>query len=207
MPSKTFINLPQAKQDKVLNAAIECIKESGYDKTTISHVVQRANIPRGSFYQYFRDKFDLYDYLFELIQTKKMAYFKDVIAKLDNQAFVDLYEDIVLAGLRFARENTDAFMLGYHLYKASDATVETLWKSMEKRGIEAYETFLFSDQKNGFIKADINITVVAKLLYHFNTVELLKMVYNNESEAEILDLTHQTIQVIKYGVLKKEGKQ
>ena len=207
MPTDTFLNLPKAKQDKVLNAAIDIIKEKGYDKTSISDIVKKASIPRGSFYQYFKDKFDLYYYLFDLIQTKKMAYFKSIVAKFEDRSFVDLYDEIVMAGLKFAQENEDAFMLGYHLYKASDATVQKLWLNMEQRGIEAYEAFLWQDQKKGFISKDINVTVVAKMLYHFNAVELLKMIYNKESEAKIRALTHETIEVIKYGVLKNEVKR
>lgn len=45
--------------------------EHGYQESSISSIIKKAKIPRGSFYQYFEDKLDLYKYVVEQVGIKK----------------------------------------------------------------------------------------------------------------------------------------
>lgn len=68
MPKSTFFRLPQAKQDRLLEAAKEEFSRVPLKEASIANIVKLADIPRGSFYQYFEDKEDLYYYYFELLR-------------------------------------------------------------------------------------------------------------------------------------------
>ena len=63
MSSQTFFNLPQIKRQNIANAAIAEFANHSYESASISAIVNRAVIAKGSFYQYFKDKQDLYLYL------------------------------------------------------------------------------------------------------------------------------------------------
>ena len=63
MPSATFYNLPEEKRQRLIEAAWEELTSVSFDKVSINRIIQRANISRGSFYQYFADKTDLLDFL------------------------------------------------------------------------------------------------------------------------------------------------
>lgn len=65
MPSKTFLGLPEEKRAKIIAAAREVFSEAPYSEVTITDIIKLAEIPRGSFYQYFKDKEDIYFYLLE----------------------------------------------------------------------------------------------------------------------------------------------
>ena len=67
MPSQTFFNLPKEKQDRIMAAAREEFFTHSFDEASINRLIKAAGIPRGSFYQYFADKEDVYFYLGELI--------------------------------------------------------------------------------------------------------------------------------------------
>ncbi|AEV94938.1 TetR family transcriptional regulator [Pediococcus claussenii] len=67
MPTKTFFNLTQEKRDRILKAAEKEFARVPLYKASISNIVKTAKIPRGSFYQYFEDKEDLYGFYFRLI--------------------------------------------------------------------------------------------------------------------------------------------
>ncbi len=60
MPHKTFYNLPDEKQNRIITSAIDEFIRCPYDKTSINRIVDGAGISKGSFYQYFDDKNDLY---------------------------------------------------------------------------------------------------------------------------------------------------
>ena len=71
MPKETFFNLPEEKRANITNIAIEEFADNNYDNVSISRIVARAGIAKGSFYQYFEDKEDLYGYLLEMAMQKK----------------------------------------------------------------------------------------------------------------------------------------
>ena len=66
MPKETFFNLPEAKRQRIIDLALAEFAEKDYDTASISRIVSQAGIAKGSFYQYFENKEDLYTYLLTL---------------------------------------------------------------------------------------------------------------------------------------------
>jgi len=60
-----FINLKSDKQKEIINAAIKEFVQSGFEKASTNEIVKRANISKGSLFNYFNSKKDLYVYLIE----------------------------------------------------------------------------------------------------------------------------------------------
>ena len=71
MPLATFFNLPEIKRQRILDCAIDEFARHDYASASISKIVSRAGIAKGSLYQYFLDKQDLHAYLLELASQKK----------------------------------------------------------------------------------------------------------------------------------------
>ena len=63
MPSDTFFRLPEEKRKRIIDAAWDEFTSVSFDQVSINRIVRAADIPRGSFYQYFEDKSDLFRYL------------------------------------------------------------------------------------------------------------------------------------------------
>jgi AcrR family transcriptional regulator len=78
MPKETFFNLPDQKRDHFISIAIDEFARNPYDVASISNIVREVGIAKGSFYQYFEDKQDLYRYLIELGSEQKL----DIAKKL-----------------------------------------------------------------------------------------------------------------------------
>lgn len=71
MPKSTFINLPPAKRQAILDAAIAEFSAHPYAGASISRIVTAAGIAKGSLYQYFANKQDFFLYLVEYaVQTQ-----------------------------------------------------------------------------------------------------------------------------------------
>ena len=81
MPSDTFFRLPEEKRRRLMDAAWEEFTSVRFSDASINRIIHAANIPRGSFYQYFTDKDDLFSYLvrplqqhfFDLARTEVIA--------------------------------------------------------------------------------------------------------------------------------------
>ena len=105
MPNPTFFNLPDEKRDQILQIAIDEFAENDYDNVSVSRIVARAGIAKGSFYQYFAGKEDLYAYLLGLLAEAKTQFLS-----LDHP---DPQHIGIFAYLRWTAEISIAFELAY----------------------------------------------------------------------------------------------
>lgn len=63
MPRETFFRLSAEKKSRITDAAGKEFFSKPYSRTSINQIIKDADIPRGSFYQYFEDKKDLFLYV------------------------------------------------------------------------------------------------------------------------------------------------
>lgn len=73
MPKQTFFNLPEEKKERLLNAAYQEFSSVSLDEASINAIIHESDISRGSFYQYFEDKEDLYFYCAHLLKKGEKA--------------------------------------------------------------------------------------------------------------------------------------
>lgn len=62
MVHTTFERLPEEKRNRILQAARAEFIRYPYEKTSINRILAEAEVPKGSFYQYFDDKSDLFSF-------------------------------------------------------------------------------------------------------------------------------------------------
>lgn len=63
MPKPTFFNLPVEKRSRVLRAALTEFATQPFDQASLSAIIKASGISKGSLYQYFHGKVDLWRYL------------------------------------------------------------------------------------------------------------------------------------------------
>lgn len=71
------------KKDALFRTAFRLFTEKGFAKTTISDIVTEAGLAKGTFYLYFKDKYELRD---KLIASKAAQLLSEAYATLDPQA-------------------------------------------------------------------------------------------------------------------------
>lgn len=87
MPTKTFFNLPKDKQNKIINASkAEFSKYSFYD-SSINRIIKDAEISRGSFYQYFLNKEDLFIFILDEYKLNIIEWLKTELLGKKNDMF------------------------------------------------------------------------------------------------------------------------
>ena len=69
MPTGTFFRLPEEKRMRLVESAWEEFTHISYADVSINKIIQAAGIPRGSFYQYFDGKEDLFFYLLDDVRN------------------------------------------------------------------------------------------------------------------------------------------
>ena len=92
MPTDTFFRLPETKRSRIINAAWEEFTSVSFPKVSINRMIHAAEIPRGSFYQYFEDKNDLFAHLLREVQQYALDGYRKVLA----QAGGDIFRCVIL---------------------------------------------------------------------------------------------------------------
>ena len=101
MPSSTFFNLPQEKQEKLLEAATREFSSRPFNEASINQIIKEAGIPRGSFYMYFQDKEELFRYLVRGYVDQMVMVIEELLLRRKGdifQALLDLYDYLAAKG-------------------------------------------------------------------------------------------------------------
>jgi len=73
MPSETWWNLEEHKRLAIIHAAIHEFAHANYAQASLSQIVKTVGIAKGSMYQYFSDKEELYLYVVQLASDHMMV--------------------------------------------------------------------------------------------------------------------------------------
>lgn len=165
MPKETFQNLPGEKKEKITNAFLREFSVHPYDKASISSVVKSLGIAKGSVYQYFDDKLDLFTYLIEECSAVKMKYIGHLKRKnFDNfwAYFRALYEE----GVKFDLENP---LESHFLHSLADnlnsPSVKEIYDEMMIQTVKAFENMVRYEVEQGFFRDDVPVPTMGCMLY------------------------------------------
>lgn len=85
-------NKKSNKENNLLNAAFKLFIEKGIKNTSIQEIVDEAGVGKGTFYLYFKDKFDLQE---QLIAKKSNILFTDALKKMENEK-INKFDDQII---------------------------------------------------------------------------------------------------------------
>ena len=79
----------ELKERELLSAAYKLFISRGIEKTSIDDIVKMANVGKGTFYLYFKDKYEI---LNKIILKKSNEVIKDCLEKTDKLGIIDFKE-------------------------------------------------------------------------------------------------------------------
>ena len=87
MPKETFYRLPDEKRERGMAAAEREFLENSFEAASINRIIKEAAIPRGSFYQYFEDKKDIFLYIVSTHKNEAFGFVESFIKDSDGDVF------------------------------------------------------------------------------------------------------------------------
>ena len=80
------------KMENLLNTSFELFTSKGINKTSISDIVERAGVAKGTFYLYFKDKYDIRN---RLIAHKSSQLFMQAYDAMEKEGVEDFEDKII----------------------------------------------------------------------------------------------------------------
>ena len=87
MPKETFYRLPDEKRERIMAAAEREFLENSFEAASINRIIKEVAIPRGSFYQYFEDKKDIFLYIVNTHKNEAFGFVESFIKDSDGDVF------------------------------------------------------------------------------------------------------------------------
>lgn len=88
MPSERFLKLKEDKKGRILEASLNEFTAEGYNDASINQIIKGADISRGSFYTYFEDKRDLFEFIFDKLKRSAFEEVKRFVIDNDGDIFI-----------------------------------------------------------------------------------------------------------------------
>jgi AcrR family transcriptional regulator len=103
MPRDTWWNLPAAKRRRVMDAALREFGRRGFSAGSLNAVAREAGVAKGSLFQYFDDKLDLYTTLCHQIGEEARAATLSGVDPEGDRPFFEMIRDLTVNWLRYFR--------------------------------------------------------------------------------------------------------
>lgn len=161
----TFLNLPEAKQARIIEAALAEFADKGYPQASLNTIVARSGIAKGSLYQYFADKTGIFLYIFDfaislvrrlLIQVKESSLEEDFFTRLEKS---------LLAGVAFIQQHPKIY--GIYLKILFDQQVpqrQELLRKVRQFSAEYLQSLLRQGLARGELRPDLPLATTTFLL-------------------------------------------
>ena len=211
MPKDTFFNLPDEKRKRIESIAIDAFASNGYDQTTISAIVKKADIAKGSFYQYFDNKKDLFKHIMDIIAKEKMAFMSPVLKNPEAHEFLTLIKEVYLSAVRFGASRPKLLFIASELNNnKSHPVYKAFVEEGKKQSIEIFSNLIELAINRGELRKDIDVHFLAFTIsamgfnlneYYFEYINDENLDYEDYSQ-KIIDLVDKQIEMLEKGIAK-----
>lgn len=89
--NQKFFNLPQERQDLIRNSAMIEFGEGSFKKTSADAIAKRAGVSKALLFHYFKDKRELYAYLFQHAIDACMEVFNRQVERMSYYGETDFF--------------------------------------------------------------------------------------------------------------------
>lgn len=200
LPKQTFFNLKDNKKEKIEQALIKEFGQASFEKASISNIIREADIPRGSFYQYFENKEDAISYIIgKFIKEEKEKIYSRLLKNNGDifQTSIDLYDHLI--EVMSKTKNLNLF--------------KNILQELRKNNINAFEdnTEIIYTKKtitSMINKSELNLDNDEELIYFLKilnvitrniAIEVLSGLQNADNGKEILV---KELEILKKGMKK-----
>jgi len=205
MPKQTFFNLEKAKKQRIITAAVKEFAAYPYLKTSINRIIEQADISKGSFYQYFKNKKDLYKYIIEQASAAKMKFLGWKMQDHQKLEFFQLLRKLFVAGIQFKKEYPLFSEIGNKLLNGNNERLkEEVYSDSRPKSNEFFEQILKEAVNRGEVDPEIDIKFTSFMLTDFS-ISIVSYFFDNHNPDnldEIMNYVDKMLYIMKNGIAK-----
>jgi len=220
MPMQTFFNLAEEKRNKIINISLLEFAQHSYRTASLSRIVEKAGIAKGSMYQYFKNKKGLYLYLIDFTTNRKLSYLD---RHLDSsiEDFYILYKQMVFLAVKYDLGNIGKSLFTYNaLNNRSDKEMREIAMEMKEKKRDFLKKYVITARERGQIRKDVDVDLITCTInqismnlgiymgikFNFNYINLIEkgILKLPISDKKLELMVDELIEIFKHGFEPKE---
>lgn len=199
MPKETYFHLKEEKREKIEKALEKEFARVSFEKASISNIIEEAQIPRGSFYQYFEDKEDAIRYIVQkyIMLEYKMIY--ETLVKTNGDIFhmaVLIFEYII----HNATQKKEMNLYKNIMKEIKRNNINIFEENNEYKEIQQMKNIIDTSHLN--LQSEKDLKYMMKILISVIRTTGIEVIDNKISEEQgKIDLDKQ-LEILKRGMCK-----
>jgi len=175
MPKSTFGKLAQEKKDRVLSAATDLFAERGFHRTEMDEIAKRAGISKGSLYNYFKSKDDLFLHICNTgIQGFRENVWREIPPHLDIYRQV---EELFRRQVPLILAHPQNFQIYLNLASSGmKRFADRYTRKGEEFGAQRLKALLREGMTRGIVRPDLDIPHTAFLIHSLSLIFMASLV-------------------------------
>ena len=166
MPTVTWARVDPARRAAVIEAAESEFGAHGFSRGSLNVIARRAGVAKGSLFQYFADKRDLYAFITDIASQRVRSYMEDLIRELDpRRPFFEFLTDLLDGWVAYYAEHPRERALHAAVSLEVDTEAGVSVRSVSNRHyLEVLRPLVHAAQIRGDLRPDADTDVLLSLL-------------------------------------------
>jgi AcrR family transcriptional regulator len=166
MPTVTWARVDPARRAAVVEAAEAEFGAHGFSGGSLNVIARRAGVAKGSLFQYFADKRDLYAFITDIASQRVRAYMEDLIREVDpNRPFFEFLTDMLDGWVAYYAEHPHERALHAAVTLEVDTEARVSVRNVSNRHyLEVLRPLVHGAQVRGDLRADADTDAMLSLL-------------------------------------------
>ena len=200
MPKSTFYNLNKDKKEKIKKAIKNEFSKNPFSKASISNIIEEAQIPRGSFYQYFDDKEDALKYILDEVAQKERKKIIDILNRNSGDIFKTSIESFDYIVNKNISEKEIQFLKNIvQEIKEENIDFQLPIRNNFKSNVENWNI----NTENLNIKTEEDLKYILRILFIVTKTQIMDVILKRISNEKARENLIKQIQILKEGMTKK----
>lgn len=215
LPKQTFFNLPEEKRQIIINAAVDEFADYGFESASINRIVANSGISKGSFYQYFDGKMDVFHHLLEVISAEKAEFFKDKHPPSMHQGVFEYFRWAMKEGMKFNSVNPRMVQAISRVLFIEGLYYGKLFEEYQKKTTDALEAMIRQAMKLGEVDPSIDIEMAVLVMETWTNAITNYILHEGMKQKDIMkwvrsaktqEKIEKFLYVMEYGLRKTESE-
>jgi AcrR family transcriptional regulator len=166
MPTVTWARVDPARRAAIIEAAEDEFGAHGFSRGSLNVIARRAGVAKGSLFQYFADKRDLYAFITDIASQRVRAYMEDLIREVDpNRPFFEFLTDMLDGWVAYYAEHPHERALHAAVTLEVDTEARVSVRNVSNRHyLEVLRPLVHGAQVRGDLRADADTDAMLSLL-------------------------------------------
>jgi AcrR family transcriptional regulator len=215
MPKQTFFNLPPDKRETIMNAAIEEFADYGLENASTNRIVKNSGIAKGSFYQYFEDKQDVFMHMLTVIEEKEVEFFADSRPPEKNMDTFQYFRWMIKAGMEFGFTHPRMIQAAWRVLLGEGLYYGQTFEQYRQKTTQVLTTMITQAMERGEVDPSVDVELAVMVMETWSNAITTYFLQEGAKQKDMLEwmrspTTQERIDkllyVMEYGLRKTESE-